>query len=144
MARILVINGPNLNLLGIREPSVYGRDTLENLESKCITWGEEFKCQVSCVQSNHEGEIVDAIQQAYKKFEAIIINAGAYTHTSIAIRDAISAINIPVFEVHISNIHSREEFRHKSYLSDIAVGVVCGFGILGYKVAIEMASMQKQ
>ncbi len=135
----MVINGPNLNMLGKREPSIYGSTTLAELESQCISWGREAGASVSCIQSNHEGEIVDTIQQADKDTNAIILNAGAYTHTSIAIRDAVSSVNIPVYEIHISNIYAREEFRQKSYISDIAVGVVCGFGTLGYKIAIESA-----
>ena len=137
MTKIHVINGPNLNMLGTREPNIYGTDTLYDLDKKCVQWGADFNATVTCTQSNHEGELIDLIQQANSTYDAIVINAGAYTHTSIAIRDAISAITIPVYEVHISNIHSREEFRHKSYISDVAVGVVCGFGTLGYKVAIE-------
>ena len=130
-------------MLGIREPTIYDTGTLSDLENKCVQWGVDFNASVACTQTNHEGELVDLIQQANSTYDAIVINAGAYTHTSIAIRDAISAIKIPVYEVHISNIHSREEFRHKSYISDVVVGVVCGFGELGYKVAIESIALLK-
>ena len=130
-------------MLGTREPAIYDTGTLSDLEKKCVQWGVDFNASVACTQTNHEGELVDLIQQANSTYDAIVINAGAYTHTSIAIRDAISAIAIPVYEVHISNIHSREEFRHKSYISDVVVGVVCGFGELGYKVAIESITLLK-
>jgi len=143
MNNILLINGPNLNLLGNRESSIYGVKSLLDLESMCKNWGKQNNSLIECMQSNHEGEIIDAIQNADKNYNAIIINAGAYTHTSIAIRDAILAISVDVYEVHISNIHSREDFRNKSYISDVAKGVVCGFGFLGYKVAIEKASLKK-
>ncbi|MGB1361216.1 MAG: type II 3-dehydroquinate dehydratase [Alphaproteobacteria bacterium] len=137
MTNILIINGPNLNMLGTREPEVYGSETLSDLESLCKDWAKDNGLSADCMQSNHEGEIVDAIQNADKECGAIIINAGAYTHTSVAIRDAISSIKTDVYEVHISNIHAREEFRHNSYISSVAKGVVCGFGLLGYKLAIE-------
>ena len=143
MTKILVLNGPNLNLLGTREVSVYGYDTISDLEQQCIDWGTQFNATVECKQSNHEGEMVDIIQNAKGNFDAVIINAGAYTHTSIAIRDAISGVDIDAYEVHISNIHAREEFRHTSYLSGVAVGVICGFGTLGYKTAIEMAVLKQ-
>ena len=137
MTKILIINGPNLNMLGKREPDVYGSTTLDDLEKMCAGWAKDNNATADCIQSNHEGEIVDAIQNADGVYDAIIINAGAYTHTSVAIRDGIASIKTDVYEVHISNIHAREEFRHNSYISPVARGVVCGFGMLGYKLAIE-------
>ena len=133
---VLVINGPNLNLLGIREPEKYGAMTLEEIEADCVAQGREFGISVDCFQSNHEGAIVDAIQSARSKHQAIIINAGAYTHTSIAIRDALAGVALPFYEVHITNVHARERFRHRSYLSAIASGVICGLGIHGYRAAL--------
>ncbi|MBR7799350.1 type II 3-dehydroquinate dehydratase [Undibacterium fentianense] len=141
MARkILLINGPNLNLLGTREPEVYGKQTLLDIEnaakSQCISHDAEF----DCFQSNHEGMIVDRIHLAkQQQFTAIVINPGAYTHTSIAIRDALAGVAIPFIEVHISNVYQRETFRHHSYLSDIAKGVICGLGTDGYRFAIDFA-----
>jgi len=134
--KILIINGPNLNMLGIREKSIYGDrgfdDYLVNLQTKFLGTDLVY------FQSNSEGELVSAIQRAYlDKVDAIVINAGAYTHTSIAIRDALLAVKIPFVEVHISNVFAREEFRHKSYLSDIAMGVISGFGLYSYDLAIE-------
>jgi len=135
--KILIINGPNLNMLGIREKSIYGDrgfdDYLVNLQTKFLGTDLVY------FQSNSEGELVSAIQRAYfDKVDAIVINAGAYTHTSIAIRDALLAVKIPFVEVHISNVFAREEFRHKSYLSDIAMGVISGFGLYSYDLAIEV------
>jgi 3-dehydroquinate dehydratase II len=134
--RVLVLNGPNLNMLGIREPATYGSQTLADIEAMCITEGKSLGLEVSCKQSNHEGELVTWIQQALGRFEAIIINPGAYSHTSIAIHDALRAVALPVIEVHLSNIHARETFRHHSYVSPVAVGVICGFGATGYKLAL--------
>ncbi len=136
---ILVINGPNLNMLGTRQPEVYGAQTLADVENLCRQTAAAHKVTAECFQSNHEGAIVDAIQSAKGKHKAIIINPGAYSHTSIAIRDAFSSVELPVWEVHISNIHAREEFRHHSYVSAIAKGVICGFGIMGYRFAVEAA-----
>lgn len=136
---ILVINGPNLNLLGTREPEIYGRETLSDLEAMLKDRASELKVNLECFQSNHEGAIVDKIQQARGKFGFILLNAGAYTHTSVAIRDALSGVEIPFYEIHISNVHRREEFRHHSYLSSIAVGVICGFGLNGYLHALDSA-----
>lgn len=133
---ILVINGPNLNLLGTRQPEVYGRTTLADVEQLCSDTARTGGAQVECLQSNHEGAIVEAIHAARGRHQAIVINAGAYTHTSVAIRDAIAGVDIPMWEVHISNIHAREPFRHHSYLSAIARGMICGFGVSGYKYAI--------
>ncbi len=136
---ILVINGPNLNMLGTRQPEVYGSQTLADVEQLCTDKAKSLGATATCFQSNHEGKIVDAIQAAKGKHHAIIINPGAYSHTSIAIRDAFSSVELPVWEVHISNIHARETFRHHSFVSAIAKGVICGFGISGYRFAMEAA-----
>jgi len=139
-AQILVLNGPNLNLLGRREPQIYGRETLADIEAACRRRAEALGLGLDWRQSNVEGQLVDWIQQADGRFAAIIINAGAYTHTSIAILDALLASGLPVFEVHLSNIFRREDFRHVSYVSKAAVGVICGLGPLGYELAIEAAA----
>lgn len=133
---VLVLNGPNLNMLGIREPATYGQSTLADIDALCIDEGKTLGLAVSCRQSNIEGELVTWIQQALGKFDAIVINPGAYSHTSIAIHDAIKAVNLPVVEVHLSNIHAREAFRHHSYVSPVALGVICGLGATGYKLAL--------
>lgn len=130
--KILVIHGPNLNMLGKREPEIYGAETLEDLNASLQKLAAELGAQVEFFQSNAEGELVAKIQQASSEFQGIMINPGAYTHTSIAIRDAILSSGLPVAEVHISNVHKREEFRHKSYVSGVALGVVTGFGIDSY------------
>ena len=135
--RVLVLNGPNLNMLGVREPSTYGSQTLADIEAMCIAEGEALGLSVACHQSNHEGELVTWIQQALGNFEAIVINPGAYSHTSVAIHDALRAVALPVMEVHLSNIHAREPFRHHSYVSAIARGVICGLGSAGYKFALQ-------
>jgi len=138
---ILVINGPNLNLLGKREPSIYGAESLEDLERLCQKWAKEFNTKAICKQSNHEGEILDYLHSAEAEgFNGIVINPAAYGHSSIALRDAISAINLPVIEVHISNIHAREEFRWHSYISAVCLGTIAGLGFFGYKAAIEKLS----
>ncbi|MHB8174042.1 MAG: type II 3-dehydroquinate dehydratase [Nitrospirota bacterium] len=139
MKKILVIHGPNLNLLGQREPDTYGRITFDELNGLLKKSASKAGVELEIFQSNHEGEIVDIIQKASGQFEAIIINPGAYTHTSIAIRDAIAAVGIPTVEVHISNIYNREEFRHKSYISGVAAGVISGFGINSYMLGIRAA-----
>lgn len=141
MKRILVLNGPNLNLLGTREPAVYGADTLGDVEKLCRDEGEKLGVAVECRQSNHEGELIDWIQQAGRDSAAgdllgVILNAGAYTHTSIALHDAIKGSNAPVIELHISNVHAREPFRHHSYISPAARGIIVGFGVQGYAIAI--------
>lgn len=138
MKSILIINGPNLNLLGIREPNLYGHKTLQELEDD-LEKHFKNKCKLTFFQSNAESEIVERIHSAFinKDVEAVIINAGAYTHTSIAIRDAFSATSLPFIEVHLSNVHAREKFRHKSYLSDKAIGVIAGLGFYGYRAAID-------
>jgi 3-dehydroquinate dehydratase-2 len=135
--RLLLVNGPNLNLLGTREPEVYGSATLADVERLVESTAAELGYQVTAVQSNHEGVLVDAIQQARSSCAAVVINAGAFTHTSVAIRDALSAVALPVAEVHISNVHRREEFRSHSYLSGIAELVVVGAGIHGYAFAVQ-------
>jgi len=127
-------------MLGGREPSLYGSQNLQELHQELVSYGQELKLQVECYQSNHEGELVEFIQQAKANFSYLIINAAAYTHTSIAIRDAILATEIPVIEVHISNIYARESFRHHSLLSDIVKGQIVGLGVLGYKLALEAAA----
>lgn len=140
---ILVITGPNLNLLGSREPEIYGATTLADVEAAAIAQGEAAGHQVECFQSNHEGAIVDRIQAARADgTRFVIINPGAYTHTSVAIRDAFSGVAIPFCEVHISNVHAREAFRQHSYLSDLAVGVLAGFGVMGYTLALEFVIEQ--
>ena len=133
---VLVLNGPNLNMLGVREPGTYGAQTLADIEAMCLAEGEALGLSVECRQSNHEGELVTWIQQALGRFAAIVINPGAYSHTSVAIHDAIRAVALPVIEVHISNIYTREAFRHHSYVSPVASGVLCGFGPLGYRLAL--------
>jgi len=134
--KILVINGPNLNLLGVREPNVYGSLTLEDVNSRLEKLSFDAGVTLESFQSNAEHEIVSKIQSEMDVTDVIIINPGALTHTSIAIRDALLGVGIPFYEIHISNIFSREEFRHKSYFSDIAQGVICGFGTQGYELAI--------
>ncbi len=136
--RVLVINGPNLNLLGTRETGLYGVATLADIEVECRTLGEKHGAgEVVFFQSNWEGALVDRIQEARGKSDLVIINPAAFTHTSVAIRDALLAVEIPVFEVHLSNIHKREPFRHHSYISDIAVGTIVGLGKDGYRFALE-------
>ena len=138
--RILVLNGPNLNLLGTREPAIYGRTTLADIEAACRRRGGALNLEVEFRQSNHEGELVGWIQPARGTYKALIINAGAYTHSSIAILDALAAADLPVIEVHLSNIYRREAFRHRSYVSTIARGMICGFGGFGYELALEAAA----
>ena len=133
---IYVLNGPNLNLLGKRQPEIYGRDTLEDVEAMCIEVGRGFGLAVQLLQSNYEGQLVDWIHEAREDAAGIIINPGAYTHTSVAILDALNAFEGPVFEVHISNVHKRESFRHHSYVSLRADGVMAGFGVEGYALAM--------
>lgn len=134
---ILVVNGPNLNLLGTREPEKYGTATLGDIERLCAGAADAHGLECDFVQSNHEGALVDAIHEARQTAVGIVINAGAYTHTSVAIRDAISAVQLPAVEVHITNVHAREPFRHHSYLSDVCKAVIAGAGTLGYRFAIE-------
>jgi len=136
-ARILIVNGPNLNTLGSRQPEIYGHETLADIEAKCHEKAKNLGISVDCVQSNHEGEIVDAIQKAGKDFAGLLINGGAYTHTSIAIMDALLSIKIPVIEVHLSNPLRRDEFRHVSYIGKAATGSICGFGSNSYTLALD-------
>jgi len=134
---ILILNGPNLNLLGTRQPEVYGHTTLADVEAMCAEKAKTLGIEVDFRQSNHEGTLVDWIHEAKGKHDGIVINAGAYTHTSIALMDAIASVELPVAEVHISNIHQRESFRHLSYISKVAVGMICGFGPYGYLMGID-------
>jgi len=144
-ATILVLNGPNLNLLGVREPATYGRDTLADIEEGCLERAAELDLAVDFRQSNHEGQLVDWIQEARETADGIILNAGAYTHTSIAILDALRASEVPIIEVHLSNIHRRESYRRHSYVSEAAQGMICGFGAQGYLLALEaMAQLIKR
>lgn len=137
--RILVVHGPNLNLLGTREPQVYGHTRLDDINAMLETDAREYGAEVRAYQSNGEGDLVTAIQQAVGWADAIIINAGAYTHTSVAIRDAITAVGIPTIEVHLSNVYKREAFRHHSHISPVAVGVIAGFGADSYRLALRAA-----
>ena len=140
---ILLLNGPNMNLLGTREPSVYGHETLADLAARLEASGNAQGAQVTCIQSNAEHELVDAVHRAKSlEVDYILINPGAFTHTSIALRDALLGVAIPFIEVHISNVHAREEFRHHSYLSDVAVGVIAGLGAKGYDFALAFAMEQ--
>ena len=136
-ARVLVLNGPNLNMLGRREPEVYGHETLADVETACLAHGRRLGLEIACRQSNHEGELVAWIQEAATGFEGIVINPGAYSHSSIALLDAIRAAGRPVIEVHLSNIHRREPYRHHSYVSQGATGVILGLGSDGYRLALE-------
>lgn len=137
MRSILVLNGPNLNLLGTRQPEVYGQITLKMIEELCVSHGASVGLQVSHIQSNHEGALIDSIHAARGIHDGIVLNAGAYTHTSIALMDAISSAQVPVVEVHLSNIHAREPFRHKSYIATVAIGQICGFGAQTYVLALD-------
>ena len=137
MPTVFVLNGPNLNLLGVRDPAVYGLDTLADIEARCLARAADLGLQVDFRQSNHEGQLVDWIQEAREAADGIILNAGALTHTSIAVLDALNAADLPVIEVHLSNIFRREAFRHQSYVSLAARGVICGLGPQGYELALE-------
>jgi 3-dehydroquinate dehydratase-2 len=138
--RILVLHGPNLNLLGTREPGIYGAVTLEGIERRLAELARAAGVELASFQSNHEGALVDRIQQAGRDgTQFIIINPAAYTHTSVAMRDALAAVRIPFVEVHLSNVHAREAFRHHSYFTDLAVGMICGLGALGYELALQYA-----
>lgn len=134
---VLVLNGPNLNLLGTRESHIYGRDTLAGIKAMVEAWGEGFGLEVEFHQTNHEGELIDLIHGARGRAAGIIINAGAFTHTSVAIMDALIAVEVPAIEVHLSNIFKRESFRHHSYISFAAKGVICGLWVQGYLLALE-------
>ena len=135
--KIIVINGPNLNLLGEREKEKYGNVSLKNIETDCLNYGVENGVDMDFFQSNIEGEIVEKIQEIRKIYNGVIINAAGYTHTSVAILDALSILKIPVIELHITNIYNREEFRHKSLISKVARGIICGFGVKGYIMALD-------
>ena len=136
---ILLLNGPNLNLLGARQPEIYGKLTLAQIEKKVRTLAKELGVEVDFRQSNSEGELVTWIQQAASQFAALIINPAAYTHTSVAMRDAISAVGIPTVEIHLSNIHKREQFRHHSFIAEVAVGQITGFGVESYLLGLRAA-----
>ena len=140
MSAVLVINGPNLNMLGVREPQIYGAETLADIEARCQARAKTLGLTVVCRQSNYEGELVTWIQESRDNAEGIILNAGAFTHTSIAIHDALRASGLPIIEVHLSNIFKRETFRHHSYVSPQAEGMICGFGSLGYELALDAMS----
>lgn len=135
--KVLILNGPNLNMLGSRQPDVYGRESLSDIEEGCRRRGQELGMSVECRQSNGEGQLVDWIQAARESHDGLIINPGAYSHTSIAIMDALLAAGLPLIEVHLSNIHRREAFRHQSYVSKVADAVLCGFGSQGYLLALD-------
>ena len=142
--KILFLNGPNLNLLGQREPEIYGRATLADIEAAVRERAKQLKAEIDFRQSNVEGELVDWIQQAKGKFEVIVINAAAYTHTSIALRDAIAAVGVPTIEIHLSNVHAREEFRRKSLIAPVCCGQIMGFGKKSYVLAVEASVHVKE
>ena len=146
MMRVLLLNGPNLNLLGLREPGLYGADTLEAIEARLGQQAAGLGVDLECFQSNHEGALVDRIHAARGNMDGILINAGAFTHTSIALRDALLGVAIPYVELHLSNVHAREPFRHHSYLADKALGVICGFGPASYALALQglVARLQQE
>lgn len=137
---ILILNGPNLNLLGTRQPEVYGSTTLMDIEQMCKSHAKSLGVHVDFAQTNHEGGLVDMIHDARGTYNGLILNAGAYTHTSIALMDAIASVDLPTIELHLSNVHAREEFRHKSYIANVAVGIICGFGASGYTLSITAMS----
>ena len=137
MASVLILNGPNLNLLGTRQPEAYGKTTLADVEALCAAETARLELEMQFAQSNHEGALIDLIHEARGQHAGIILNAGAYTHTSIALMDAIASVELPVVEVHLSNIHARESFRHRSYIAPVAIGQICGFGVHGYVLAIQ-------
>lgn len=141
MTRLLLLNGPNLNLLGTREPDLYGADTLEAIERRAAACAREVGCELVCFQSNAEHELIEHIHQApTEAIQCLLFNPGAFTHTSVALRDAVLAVRLPLIEIHLSNPHAREPFRHLSYFSDIALGVIAGFGALGYEMAVRAAA----
>lgn len=138
MQKIIVLNGPNLNLLGTREPEIYGSESLELIMRRLAEAAQEYGYALETVQSNHEGELIDQVHRAGRDgFTGIIINPGGFTHTSVALRDAIAGIALPTVEIHLSNIHAREEFRHKSLIAPVSAGQICGFGAIGYELALK-------
>lgn len=141
---VYILNGPNLNLLGHRQPEIYGRDTLADIQKRLEARGGELGLAIEFRQTNHEGQLVDWIQEARLKAAAIVINAGAYTHTSVALLDALLASDLPVIEVHLTNIYKREPFRHKSYVSPAALGIICGVGPKGYELALDALAERLQ
>ena len=140
---IWILNGPNLNLLGVREPEVYGRGALQDLEAQCEGWAAEVGETARCFQSNYEGQLIDWLHQATQGASGVVLNAGGLTHTSVALRDAVAGILTPVVEVHLSNVHSREPFRHHSFLSAVCVGTVSGLGIYSYEAAIRFLARER-
>lgn len=137
MSSVFILNGPNLNLLGTRQPEVYGKTTLADIQTLCETEATRLGLETTFEQSNHEGTLIDMIHAARGTHDGIILNAGAYTHTSIALMDAIASVELPLVEVHLSNIHARESFRHTSYIAPVAIGQICGFGAYGYVLALQ-------
>jgi 3-dehydroquinate dehydratase-2 len=137
MLSILILHGPNLNLLGLREPEIYGYTTLDDVNQALAQQADALGVSVTCQQSNHEGVLVDAIHEARTRHNGLLINAGAYTHTSVALRDAIAGVSLPAVEVHLSNIHKRESFRHQSYMAAVVVGQICGFGVHSYSLGLQ-------
>jgi 3-dehydroquinate dehydratase II len=137
MKNVYILNGPNLNLLGTREPEIYGADTLADVETRCVTKAKALGLSIEFRQTNLEGELVTWIHEAREKAAGIIINAGAYTHTSVALHDALKAVGLPAIEVHLSNVYKRESFRHHSFISPVAHGVICGFGVQSYELALD-------